>query len=405
MRTDRCSLEAGSSIPTQTRRPFGHKDRTRSSRFHGFAATLSEFVDELFMAGGYVLPLLVVDRILFATQSRRNELRSSSCCSQSSLQLAFTFVVAWRNGYLSTRHFAVPIVLTLPYAARDWMRVAARIAKAASCQFTIPNSPFQTAIVGGFVFASLIATERPLHESQIAHRQAAEWLHDRGRPGDVLDQQGFTALTSGRTTYRFDAAEAAFADPGLAYVVVERGDLEADSPARAMRSAPCSAPPRGRRLRLLRPHNRAERDVLVFARSRLNLALQENLRCAITFEPLWRRRRRRSPVAGRSMSSARSSLPGQEAIGDLAAAVSRARVRRLRHARRAGRRSGRRPCAAHAGRRVGADDRLRRNAGALLRGARGGRRDAAGAGAGRHAADQHAVSISHLTATPTTTGG
>ena len=76
----------------------------------------------------------------------------------------------------------------------------------------------------------VVAAARPLHASRLGHRLAAEWLaRDAPAPGLVLDTRGWTALYSGRTTYRYADAPAAFGHPRLAYVVLERRELEYDS--------------------------------------------------------------------------------------------------------------------------------------------------------------------------------
>jgi hypothetical protein len=67
----------------------------------------------------------------------------------------------------------------------------------------------------------------PLHASRLGHRRAAEWLAQGADvPGAVLDTRGWTGLYSGRPTYRYEDARKAFSDPELAYVVLERRELE-----------------------------------------------------------------------------------------------------------------------------------------------------------------------------------
>jgi hypothetical protein len=71
----------------------------------------------------------------------------------------------------------------------------------------------------------------PLHGSRLGHRLAGEWLA-RGAtaPGLVLDTRGWTGLYSGRTTCRYEDGRAAFSHAQLAYVVLERRELEYGSP-------------------------------------------------------------------------------------------------------------------------------------------------------------------------------
>jgi hypothetical protein len=67
----------------------------------------------------------------------------------------------------------------------------------------------------------------PLHSSRRGHRLAGEWLaRQADAPGPVLDTRGWTGLYSGRSTYRYDRACAALGDPDLAYVVLERRELD-----------------------------------------------------------------------------------------------------------------------------------------------------------------------------------
>jgi len=216
--------------------PFGRRDPGRSARFHGLAATFDEYGTELLQASGFVLLPLVA---LGAWTVRRRGLRAGDrlLLVAAGLHLAILFVTAWRGGYLSTRHFALPVVLTLPYAAIGLAAACRRLAEArwnqfqnSKFRFQISDLRLQSIATAAFVVASHVVTVRPLHESRRPHRDAITWLESsERRSGAILDQQGFTALRSGRPTYRFEASAAALADPRLAYVVVERGDLEAET--------------------------------------------------------------------------------------------------------------------------------------------------------------------------------
>lgn len=212
---------------------IGRKDRARSSRFHGWAATTHEFVDEMIQSFGYVLLPLVFVGVWSKRKSSWGDV-DRLLVTTVGLQSAIMFVVAWRGGYLSTRHFALPVVLTLPYAALG-LETCSRWLVALQW-LRIRSSEFGARIAtAAFVVASLVVTAQPLHESQRPHRLAAAWLKSADvAPGNVLDQQGFTALYTGRTTYRFESAADAFNDAMLVYTVVERQDLEADTPRGAM---------------------------------------------------------------------------------------------------------------------------------------------------------------------------
>jgi hypothetical protein len=208
---------------------IGRKDPARSSRFHGLTAAGREFANEMIQAFGYLLlPLVIVGFIA----KRRGELQDIEklLFFAVGVQLMVTFVVAWRGGYLSTRHFVLPVVLTLPYAAYGLSESCRRLAASRWNRFGILDLKLEMVGTAAFVGVSLILTARPLHESQRPHRLAAEWLNSADvSPGAVLDQQGFTGLYTGRATYRFEAAATAFNDATHVYTVVERQDLEADT--------------------------------------------------------------------------------------------------------------------------------------------------------------------------------
>lgn len=266
--TETVPLNASTSDPSLVdgeAQPFGRRDPGRSARFHGLAATLDEYLTELLQASGFaLLPLAVLGAWTVGCAGLRKADRL--LLTAASLHLAIVFVTAWRGGYLSTRHFVLPVVLTLPYASIGLATVCRRLAESRWNCWKIPDLSWQLSAVAGFVVASLFVTSRPLHESLRPHREAIAWLDSASsRAGAILDQHGFTALYSGRPTYRFEASTAALADPRLAYVVVERGDLEAETERGSLlretlgdadRAAVTFAADRGRRAR----------DVLVFSR-------------------------------------------------------------------------------------------------------------------------------------------
>jgi len=254
---------------TDRRYDFGRKDADRSSRFHGLAATLHEYGTELTQAFGFVLLPLIVWGLFVVRRREGHGLDVAigvALAVAVATHLTIVFVMAWRGGYLSTRHFALPVLLTLPYAAVGLDDVCRRLAASRWNRFQISNWKLQMAMVVTFVIASLATTSVPLHESQRAHREAAAWLTSpASRPGAVLDQQGYTALYTGRPTYRFAASEAAFADSRLRYVVVERGDVEADTPrGTALRKV--LGPADAAVAQFAAPRDRLPRDVLVFSK-------------------------------------------------------------------------------------------------------------------------------------------
>jgi hypothetical protein len=267
---------------------FGHKDRSFSTRFAGPAAAAGEFVEEFLQATAYVLPLLA----FVGFRMRWRVAPHPADRYRLAAVIVFAFVVfafAWRNGYLSSRHFGLPVVTLLPDSAVGLVglggALGGRVRRLAATHASEPNASAQcalkyvrrakiaTAVLAMvFVAGCLAASLRPAHHSQLAHRRAADWLRSAAAaPGAVLDQQGWTALYTGRKTYRFDAAETALADPRLAYVVVERRDWEAESPrGRSLRAVLGEA--EGAVAVFAADRGRRERDVLIFPKSSIDVA-------------------------------------------------------------------------------------------------------------------------------------
>ena len=248
---------------TEAEAALGRKDPTRSIRFHGFFAVVGEFVVESAQASAYYFVPLAI----FGLYGERRRPRSWATLFPAmviGLHLAVTFVVAWRGGYLSSRHLLLPLLAVTPWAGLGVVNLAAWFDARLR---HVEGPPLRTAVTFAGIVASvcLLSISQPAHIAQLAHRRAADWLMTAAAPGAVLEQHGYTGLCSGRTTYRFDASSQALGDPDLSYVLLERADLEAESP-------------RGERLRaLLGDATRAvaqfadhrskpERDVLVFAR-------------------------------------------------------------------------------------------------------------------------------------------
>jgi hypothetical protein len=253
---------------------LGKKDPTRSIRFHGLLATVAEFAKELAQASAYLfVPAACYGA--WALRRRQGNWRPADRLAATfiaGLAVAI-FAVAWRGGYLSSRHLLLPLLVTMPYAGIAAARltestVAALGDLSHAGEYWEPATRGYVTVVAAVMVAQVPAycDPEPAHQSQSAHREAARWLDSyAAAPGHVLDQQGFTALSSGRVTYRFEAAEQALADERLAYVLLERADLDARSP-------------RGAQLRQLLgaaaesvaqfsdPRGKSERDVLVFCR-------------------------------------------------------------------------------------------------------------------------------------------
>jgi hypothetical protein len=155
------------------------------------------------------------------------------------LFLLAVFDFAAKEGYLSARHLLTVVILGIGlagYGALDLGRTIARRrysdprGSAASernepVAHSCPALAWATVLLAGVICLS--DSVEPLHSRQRAHRLAGEWLARQvDTPGPVLDTRGWTGMYSGRTTYRYDRAAAAFGDPRLAYVVIERRELD-----------------------------------------------------------------------------------------------------------------------------------------------------------------------------------
>lgn len=248
---------------------FGRKDRSRSSRAQSLTSATLLYGREFLQACGYVvLPLAAIGA--FARRRRAAHVKPRNLAGPRLdlilalfTLLSYTFVV--RQGYVTSRHFMLPLVILLPYAGLGLFAIG----RAFRQRFASAQSAPQLAryVTLGLAAGCLLATLRPLHYTHAAHRDAADWLRsDAAQFGVVLDQYGWTALSTGRITYRFDAAEEALTCMMLSHVVVERIDLEAQSPrgeslravlGTAESATACFPDVRGRR----------EHDVLVFQRA------------------------------------------------------------------------------------------------------------------------------------------
>jgi hypothetical protein len=94
---------------------------------------------------------------------------------------------------------------------------------------------FRAAVAGAMVVAIAAGacfwqTFKPLSPVGLGHRAAARWLAARPEPArTVVDTQGWMGLYSGWSTRGFAIGPAVFADPNLAYVVLERNEIQRSS--------------------------------------------------------------------------------------------------------------------------------------------------------------------------------
>jgi len=210
---------------------FGRKDFSTSSRVRGWPAAVSEFARELSHAFQYWLGgLALIGMWRLRSRAARPVDRLVQCVALA--LAAAAMYVSMSSGYLSSRHLLVILVLGLGCAgvglgelARGCTTIARRWSAA-----PWPERSLRRAAIGLAAAGCLPVLARPLHASRAGHREAAIWLARNAEEHEVvLDSRGWTALYTGRTTYRYDAAQTALSDPKLAYVVVEQEELEADS--------------------------------------------------------------------------------------------------------------------------------------------------------------------------------
>jgi hypothetical protein len=142
--------------------------------------------------------------------------------------IAATWTIAVRNGYLSERHLLLVMIFALGWAGVGAVQLGEALAAACwSRNLRIGPVVVRRMALAALAVACLPALARPLHASRINHREAAAWLAEHAGEDDVvLDSRGWTALYTGRPTYRYEAAQAAFRHPKLAYVVVEQAEME-----------------------------------------------------------------------------------------------------------------------------------------------------------------------------------
>ena len=147
---------------------------------------------------------------------------------------AYHFAVG--EGYVSARHLLPLVVVgigSVGYGveeARRWLAgFLLRRSWYAAGSLTPKRAGWIStcAIVVVMTGSCLIEFSQPVHASRAGHRWAAAWLaRDGPASGSVLDTRGWTGLYSGRTTYGYDQAQAAFSQGQLAYVVLEDRELQ-----------------------------------------------------------------------------------------------------------------------------------------------------------------------------------
>ena len=163
--------------------------------------------------------------------------RRADCFVQAYFLLfsAAAYHFAIGEGYVSARHLLPLVVVgigSVGYGveeARRWLAgfLSGRSWHAGGSLPAKRGGWISTCAIIAVVTAScLIEFAQPVHASREGHRRAAAWLaHDGAASGPVLDTRGWTGLYSGRTTYGYEQAQAAFSEGRLAYVVLEDREL------------------------------------------------------------------------------------------------------------------------------------------------------------------------------------
>jgi 4-amino-4-deoxy-L-arabinose transferase-like glycosyltransferase len=224
--TSSTAVEPRWHLPGLGRLEFGKKDTSTSARFQGYLAAGGKLLQELSQTLRYWIGALALVGLWNARQRLNSPLDRFMQFLCATLVIAAVFVAA-QAGYLSTRHMLLLVVLGL-----GWAGAGARVVTDKWWHLGAPGRmTTKGAILAGLLLVACLADgAAPLHASRSAHREAARWLTEHaGRSVAVLDSRGWTALYTGRKTYRYEAAQAAFSDPALAYVVVEQAELTASS--------------------------------------------------------------------------------------------------------------------------------------------------------------------------------
>ncbi|OYV96211.1 MAG: hypothetical protein B7Z73_01110 [Planctomycetia bacterium 21-64-5] len=243
-------------LPGTGRLAFGKKDTSTSARFRGYFAAVAKLIGELAQTLHYWIAVVALVGLWRARTNLTAPLDRFMQLLCATLVAAALYVAA-SAGYLSTRHVLLLVVLAIGWAGSgalavgEWLCAAVlhrrgaafpgRLDQATAWEGrptngkTVFRKPLLPAVTTPLAASIVLVACAPdclatLHASRAGHRQAASWLAHNAQPSQaVLDSRGWTALYTGRKTYRYEAAQAAFADPSLAYVVVEQAELELPS--------------------------------------------------------------------------------------------------------------------------------------------------------------------------------
>jgi hypothetical protein len=209
---------------------FVAEDPTANLRRHGLGA-VHKFARELAVVFWYwvgVLALVGLGRVWRRPGNTVDWFARVFVACYLILALGF----AVKEGYVSSRHLLPLVLVGIGCAGFGALVLGQTLAR----RFLSPRFP--VSLSAGLVYAwgaavVLLAasaccwqTFKPLSPVGLGHRAAAHWLATAAdAAGTVLDTQGWMGLYSGRATHFYAAGPAGFADPQLAYVVLERHEL------------------------------------------------------------------------------------------------------------------------------------------------------------------------------------
>lgn len=190
-----------------------------------FPSAVSEvFATWLRVTGVLLAPLVVAGACLAPPSATRAALR---------LYLVLFVALLIRHlcgmGYLSLRHVLAPVMLGLPWAGWRLGRLLSRVGDFLRLRGMVRGAGLATAVVA-MVAGGIAAQAKPSHPSRVSHWRAGRWLTREAEPGmAVLDTHGWAAFVADVESYGAWHFRQAEADPKLAFVVVERAELESGS--------------------------------------------------------------------------------------------------------------------------------------------------------------------------------